>query len=153
MDVRRLDILYGAVFLAGAAFLYWIAVETGITARRIASDPMWYPKVLLVLMLLCSGWLIVRGVLSRQRDHVGGLEWRRLAVTLVLSTLSLLFFARLGFVLMSLILVPVLSWSLGYRRPWPVVLTTVGFTAVVWCGFTYGLGITPPAPDFIYLSR
>ncbi|MCC5811745.1 MAG: tripartite tricarboxylate transporter TctB family protein [Ectothiorhodospiraceae bacterium] len=153
MKVRLLDILYGTVIFGVAAFLYWYAVDTGISARRVASDPMWYPKVILVLLGLCSAILVVRGLFIRINTSASGrLEWRPMAVTLLVSGGALLLYERFGFLLVSLLVIPLLSWLLGFRRPIVLALITAGFTVVVWVGFRFGLGIRLPAGTLFALG-
>lgn len=146
MDGRRLDIVYGSVFLCITAYLFWVSIITGIEAPQIARDPMWYPQVLLILLMVCAGLLIVRNMWSKSESSVSWPKWRPLAVTLVLSGVFLMAFDRFGYLPTALVFVPLTSWLLGFRRPLMLVLITTGFICSVWYGFHYGLNATLPGP-------
>ncbi len=152
MTARALDIGYGAAALAAAVAVY---VTGGGNDRpvSVASDPYWYPKLLLVLIGVCAVWLMVRAVLDRRAvDGPERLRWRTLAGTVVISGAYLLGYQWLGFVPATLALMLVFALFQGYRRPLSLVVVTVLFTALVWYGFTDLLNRTPPGPALPSLS-
>ncbi|MBA1148875.1 tripartite tricarboxylate transporter TctB family protein [Ectothiorhodospiraceae bacterium WFHF3C12] len=144
MNSRVLNILYGVVFLGSSIYLYWVSVETGVDARRVSSDPMWYPQLLLILLGLCAGYLVLRSVLTREASPVQSVVWKPLAATLAAAGTYLAVFEKLGFVPSTVVLIPLLSWLLGFRRVAVLVVLTVSFTAAVWYGFHLLLNETPP---------
>lgn len=153
MKTRLLDVAYGAVFCASACYLFWVSVATGVGASRISSDPMWYPKVLLVLLAISSGYLMLRGALSRDTTRAKTLEWRPTLIVLAASGMYLALFERVGLVPTSLVLIPLMSWLLGFRRPIVIAVIALGFTCAVWYGFYYLINITPPGPALPTLAR
>lgn len=152
MKTRLLDMAYGAVFCASAFYLFWVSVVTGTGASRISSDPMWYPQVLLVLLAICSGYLVLRGAVSRDTMRAKALEWWPTLIVLTASGIFLALFERVGLVPTSLVLVPVMSWLLGFRRPVVLAVIAIGFTGAVWYGFYYLINITPPGPGLPTLT-
>ncbi|WP_252108883.1 MULTISPECIES: tripartite tricarboxylate transporter TctB family protein [unclassified Halomonas] len=152
MKARLLDITYGAVFLAGAGYLFWISTVTGTGASRISSDPMWYPKLLLVLLAICSGALMLREALKRGHRRVPSLDFEPVLIVLATSGVYLALFQKAGFVPASLVLIPLTSWLLGFRRPLVLTMVSIGFVACVWYGFHYLINITPPGPGLPTLA-
>lgn len=152
MKTRVLDMAYGALFCAAAFYLFWVSVMTGTDASRISSDPMWYPQVLLVLLAICSGYLVLRGAVSRDATRSKALAWRPTLIALTLAGLYLALFERVGLVPTSLVLIPVMSWLLGFRRPVLLAAIAIGFTGAVWYGFYYLINITPPGPGLPTLT-
>lgn len=146
MKTRLLDMTYGAVFCASASYLFWVSIATGTGASRISSDPMWYPQVLLVLLAICSGFLVLRGVLSRDTTRARALECWPPLIVMTASAIYLVLFERVGLVPTSMVLIPVVSWLLGFRRPVVLAAIAIGFTCAVWYGFYYLINITPPGP-------
>lgn len=146
MKVRWLDLAYGGVFFGATLCLYWVSVVTGTDARRISSDPMWYPKVLLVMLGLCSALLIVRAAMKPGGERSRALAWKPLLIALSGAAAFLAAFPRLGYVPSALLLIPVMSWLLGFRRPVWLATTTLLFTIGLWYAFHYLLGATPPGP-------
>ena len=64
MKARVLDLCYGGAALAAAVAVY---LTGGSTDRpvAVASDPFWYPRLLLVLIGVCAIWLMVHALLGR----------------------------------------------------------------------------------------
>ncbi len=56
------DLVGGGVLLGASAVLYAQTVGKGFAHAEIARDPVWYPRLILVLLALASLGLIVRGL-------------------------------------------------------------------------------------------
>ena len=152
MKARALDLCYGGAALAAALAVY-IAGGGNDRPVSVASDPYWYPKLLLGLIAVCAVWLMVQAVVQRG-DAKGPerLRWRTLAGTIVISGAYLLAYESLGFVPTTLALLLVFALFQGYRRPLVLGVVTVLFTALVWYGFTDLLNRVPPGPALPSLS-
>ncbi|ASK36122.1 tripartite tricarboxylate transporter TctB family protein [Alloalcanivorax mobilis] len=145
MKARALDVCYG-----GAALLAILAVYVGggsaAGSPPLASNPYWYPKVLLILIGVCAVWLIMRAALGRSGAAPASVQWRALAGSVVVSGAFLFGYERIGFVPCTVVLVVVMGWMLGFRRPLMLLVVSVLFTAAVWYGFSDLLNRTPPGP-------
>lgn len=146
MKARVLDLCYGGAALAAAVAVH---LTGGGNDRpvSVASDPYWYPKLLLVLIGVCAVWLMVRAALDRRAaDGPERLNWRTLTGTIVISGAYLLGYEWLGFVPATVALMLVFALFQGYRRPLWLVVVAVLFTVLVWYGFADLLNRMPPGP-------
>jgi len=152
MKARVLDVCYGGVALAVAVAVY---VTGGGNDRpvSVASDPYWYPKLLLGLIGACAVWLMVRALLDRRAaDGAEPLRWRTLTGTIVISGAYLLGYEWQGFIPATLALMLVFPLFQGFRRPLVLVVVAVLFTVLVWYGFADLLNRMPPGPALPSLS-
>lgn len=143
--------IYGVAFLALIAFLWWEGERQDFTllAPGVSYDPLFFPRLLLVLGALCAAAIAATGLL-RPRVAQPPVRW---GLWLGLSALIAGYFwamARLGFPSATVLFMVAFAALLGYRR-WPVL---VGFatvtTAVVWYVFTTWLQV--PLPVALWLS-
>ena len=78
MRVRTLNIIYSIVFITIAALLYWVSFGEEVIGRPISRDPVWYPRVLLLLSVGTGVILLIRGLLNGQKSQsllFGGSFW------------------------------------------------------------------------------
>ncbi|MEO1901411.1 MAG: tripartite tricarboxylate transporter TctB family protein [Alcanivorax sp.] len=152
MKARVLDLCYGAAALAAALAVY-LAGGGNDRPVPVASNPYWYPKLLLALIGVCAVWLMVRAALNGGPDTPPErLRWRSLTGTVVISGAYLLGYEWLGFLPATLALMLVFSLFQGFRRPLWLVGVAVLFTALVWYGFADLLNRPPPGPTLPSLS-
>ena len=152
MKARVLDLCYGGAALAAAVAVY---LTGGSTDRpvAVASDPFWYPRLLLVLIGVCAIWLMVHALLGRASSAgPERLRRRSLAGTVVISGAYLLVYEWLGVLPATLALMLVFALFQGFRRPLWLVVVAVLFTVLVWYGFADLLNRTPPGPALPSLS-
>ncbi len=146
MTRRALDLGFAAAWFAGAAALLWVSFGLQFEGTPISRDPAWFPQLLLTLMLVATAVLAGRALFRAATAAVPSLRWQALAITLLLSASYLVAFVGVGFIPATLVLIPLMSWLLGFRRPWVIVLVTAGFTVGLWYAFTLLLNVTPPGP-------
>lgn len=152
MKARVLDLCYGGAALAAAVAVF-IAGGGNDRPVAVASNPYWYPKVLLVLIGVCAIWLMVKAVLnSHAATPPDRLRWRSLTGTMVISGAYLLGYEWLGFVPATLALMLVFALFQGFRRPLLLVVVAVLFTVLIWYGFADLLNRQPPGPALPSLS-
>ena len=144
MRVRTLNIIYSIVFITIAALLYWVSFGEEVTGRPISRDPVWYPRVLLLLSVGTGIILLIRGLLNRSKITIPAIRWQLLAVTMAGAGFYLFLFQRIGFIPDTILLISTMSWYLGFRRPLIVAVVAIGFTVLVWYGFNDLLNVTPP---------
>ena len=144
MTRRTLDLAYAAVWLVSAAALLWVSFGLHFEGTPISRDPAWFPQLLLTLMLIAGAVLALRALRSRSATSVDPVHWQALAITLLVSALYLVAFVGVGFIPATLVLIPLMSWLLGFRRPVAIALVTVGMTVGLWYAFALLLNVTPP---------
>jgi putative tricarboxylic transport membrane protein len=143
---RTLDLAYAAAWLAGAAALLWASFGLQFENTPISRNPAWFPQLLLTLMLIAAAVLAVRSFIRTTATPITSMRWQALAVTLLISALYLAAFVSVGFIPATVVLIPLMSWLLGFRRPLVIVLVTAGMTIGLWYAFTLLLNVTPPGP-------
>ncbi|GAB3684772.1 tripartite tricarboxylate transporter TctB family protein [Salinisphaera aquimarina] len=144
MNSRKLDLIYGGTVVVAVLLVYWTSTQGARPPVPIANDPFWYPTILLVLIGGCAVVMSLQVILGQQVEAPAPVRWGKLAVAIGFSVFYLLTYERIGFVLDTLALIPLLGWFLGFRRPIILVIVSVGFTAAVWYSFDLLLHITPP---------
>ncbi len=144
MKSRTLDLVYGAIYFVIAIVLYWVSLDLSSTDRSIASDPAWFPRLLLGMLLIAAIVLMVQAQLRQSSAQVISLRVKALIITLGAAGLYLVGFYEIGFIQSTLVLIPVLSWLLGYRRPFVIIAVTIIFTCLLWYAFTLLLNVNPP---------
>ncbi len=146
MTPRALDAVYGAVLLAAAGLLYLSSYADEVPGQPVSGNAVWYPRILLVLMATLSILLIGRGLLAGAQAALPGVRWRPLAAATALTGVYLASLQDVGFLPATLLLLPLMSWMLGFRRPAAIAVVTIGFTVAVWYGFNDLFNMTPPGP-------
>lgn len=149
----------GAALAAFAVLLFAVIVPAEINVPRfevgggiggIAASPLFFPRLMAVLLGLLGVSLFVRGH-TRARSLADGegfafvaAEILRVAGAVAILALYAACLDALGYVLATPLALVALCAFLGYRR-WPVVLATAaGFTAIVYGIFRYGMKILLP---------
>ena len=101
-----------------------------------------FPLVAGCCLCLMSGMIYLQAVLSKEKKTetiFGGVNWRRPAVILVAVFLYILFFRKLGFILVNFLLLIVLFKAIEPQRWSVAVLSSALVTLVTWAFFTYWL--------------
>ncbi len=138
------DLVGGGVLLGASAVLYAQTVGKGFAHAEIARDPVWYPRLILVLLALASLGLIVRGLAGPADKGAQAPLWGRFLAVAAAVTAYFLLFDVAGFLLASLVFLPAMTVLLGYRRPLVIGLVAVIFVGLVWYCFAEIFVIRPP---------
>lgn len=146
-----LDLAYGLALLAIGGFLYWETTDrkyADVMGLGMATDPAFYPRVLLTIWMIVGAVLVVRGLVGAGEPGEP-LRWGRLggivAATAAYSWLT----AAVGFVFASVAFCLVVAPMLGYRRPLALLAVGIGLPVLIWAIFTYALQISlPTSPWF-----
>lgn len=145
MSARVLDMCYGVAILLCALVLY-VAGGGNPSPVPVASNPFWYPKLLLVLMAVCAMWMLIRAVLERRGASPITVQWGALAGCVLITGAFLYGYDSIGFIPSAIPLVLALSWWLGFRKPVWLVIIAVLFTVGAWYCFADLLNRAPPGP-------
>lgn len=138
MTSKNFDRLGGALFLALAVAVYMLA-------RRFpdnAPDAARYTEFLALTLGALSLVLVFSA--KGQVSVVWFKALKPWLITAFLSFVYVLLVTPLGFYPASALYVPVLSWSLGLRRPVMLVLSVVITLVVVWLVFQKFLMVPVP---------
>lgn len=145
MQTRAPDLVAGAALAALAAVILSQTVGQGFGGRELARNPMWLPRLLAGLLAAASAALVLRALIGKG-DTPPAPNVRRLASAGALVAAYMAAFAWFGYLGPSLIVIPALSWSLGYRRAGVCVAVSVGFVVGVWYLFAHVFVMRPPGP-------
>lgn len=143
-----IDRVAGLGLLVLSAIYYYLAgrIEVGLASDLLG--PQYFPKLLAAAIALASVWLVIRSFLpgARHNQPATGEAERlsRLWITLAMTVLYLALLPRVGFLLVTPVLLGAFTWVLGYRRWLPLVGTAVGVTVVLWLVFASLLGVRLP---------
>ena len=144
MQRRVSEIVGGGVILAGAIVLYGQTIGTGFVRDEIARDPVWFPRLLLILLALASVGLVVRGFTQAPSGPAERPLWGRFFAVAVLLTAYFLLFETAGYLFASLVFLPALTVLLGYRKPLVIIPVTIIFVVAVWYVFADVFIVRPP---------
>ncbi len=141
------DLVTGAVVAAISLLLFWYA-------GQFPDGASGFPQSILGLTTILGLWLAVRQFV---RPSPSGetkkivLHWRYLAVIVLGSSAYFWSAGVVGYLTMTAIFVPVISWALGFRNLRYLAGTTVIYLVVSYLLFVQGLGINLPPEPFLKL--
>lgn len=107
-------------------------------ALGYSADARVFPLIVLVPSVILGLHIAVRGVLRQRRGEEAPAFFvspARFALVVGSAALMIIGVQVLGFLTTVAVAIPLLSFLLGYRRPLPVLLTTVGFVLVIYIVF------------------
>lgn len=156
MNRDIINVVAGGVLLAGSAGLYVFTLAAHYQmGTQIAYDAGLVPRLWLAIAALAAAAIVVQGGMGIVRargaepEKLERIGPERLALAGVLLIGLVLGFDYLGYWVTMLVFIPAFSLSFGYRRPMPLVLTTVGFAALTWVVFVNILAVQLQAwPSF-----
>ena len=150
--------LGGGIVLAALLLYFWI-VPSEIVAPRfevgggvggIAASPLFFPRLMAAILGVLGIFLFLRGH-DRERNLRDGegfmidvSELGRIAGAAAILIAYALLLDIVGYLLLTPAALVALCAFLGYRRWAVLILTSAGFTAVVYFGFRYGMKILLP---------
>lgn len=138
------DVVLGTGVAVLAALGCWRAMEFIPNAR-------FFPLLILAPAVVIGIAIAVRGQLRLVRLGNNPRFFtspRPFFLVVGMMTLGLVVLSHLGFLTTSALIIPTLSYLLGYRKPLPVFITTVLFLAMVYIVFIKLL--SRPLPDEIW---
>jgi len=119
-----------------------------------AITPSVFPSIVLALMaILCAGQLIF-SFKNHQFDEAGEgiVGWRRGAVFFGIMTIYGLALVPLGFIISSGITIAALSWFVGNRVIWQIILVATTAPLLLYLAATRALAVSLPELNFIELA-
>lgn len=147
-----LDLIYALALLGAGGLLLWETTDrryADTMGLGVASDPAFYPQVLLGAWLGLSAILLLRSLFSPREAVLPALRLGRLAATVAVVSLYTAAISWIGFLIASTLLCLTLMPLLGLRRPLPVLIVGTLFPLAVWCTFVFVLQIPlPTSPWF-----
>ncbi|MFT6402456.1 MAG: hypothetical protein ACJA2D_001778 [Pseudohongiellaceae bacterium] len=143
MSIRVPDLIGGIIFLLMSLVFWSQTNDPSFEGLEAARNPVWYPRLLLLLTGMASVVLILRSFTGK------GIEtprpnFTRLCVITILLAVYFFMFEQAGFIPASIVLIPILSWILGYRRIGITLSVSVIFTVVIWYVFAEVFIVRPP---------
>lgn len=154
-----MDRWVGAAIVAFAVAFYVLIIPAEITVPRfevgggvggIAASPLFFPRLMAVLLGLLGASMFVRGYAREQSLRNGEgfpyvpSEVLRVAGTVAILAVYATLLEAVGYVLLTPIAMVALCAFLGYRRWWTTFATAAIFTAIVYGIFRYGMKILLP---------
>jgi hypothetical protein len=117
MTYKKLECLFGALLLlSGMGLLYHtFSPRYEDMAQDISVGPMFFPRIVLTLWLLCSAGIIIQALHSRKETQE--FLWKRVCIVFLLMALFVALFMYGGFILTGSLFFIAMSAFLGYRRP------------------------------------
>lgn len=142
--------------LLGGVFIQSLVGQpkTLFGAPITAITPSAFPSILLVLLaLLSAGHLFFSYKHHNESDPVEGIVGlKRGALFFGIMTLYALALVPLGFIISSAITLAALSWFVGNRVVWQIVLLTLTAPVMLYLAATRLLAVSLPEQNFIELA-
>lgn len=124
-------------------------------ATSFSSGAEIFPLIVLVPMVIVGLVIAIRGQIKLVKsgdNPVFYAHFGRFISVVLLIVLALVGLNYLGFLTTSAIVIPCISFLLGYRKPLPVAIVTVSFIAVVYIVFIKLLARPLPSEIWTLLS-
>lgn len=155
MSKRLIEAVFAAALFAGSVWFWLIANGFPNTPRYAQVDTDYWPKIIYGLLALVTGAITVQSVrtLLRERANAAGPEdesgpdWAvigRMAAMGLLVLVYYLAFARVGFLLSTLVFVWAAAFLMPGGRPWVKVVFSPALTIGLTVIFAYLLGLPLP---------
>jgi len=140
------ELAMGLIILVVAIFLYANTFTFPTFEQYGMVDSDFWPKIILVLLIICSIMLVIETIRKRQalqqqsaekRDDYDPKGMARMLLTVALLAFYIFIGLQyLGFLLSTLILVPALMYNLGNRKPIVIAINTLlcsGLAVLIFC--------------------
>ena len=150
--------LGSGIVLTAVLLYFWIIpadivtpkFEVGGGVGGIAASPLFFPRLMAAILGVLGIFLFLRGH-DRERNLRDGEgfvidagELVRVAGAAAILIAYALLLDTVGYLLLTPAALVALCVFLGYRRWTVLILTSAGFTAIVYFGFRYGMKILLP---------
>lgn len=103
-------------------------------AATLGEGPRVFPLMVLIPAVILGPIIMLRGQ-RKLRDNGENphffTSFPRFFMLLVLLILLILGVQEIGFFTTTVVLIPVIAWTLGYRKPLPLAITTIGFLGFI----------------------
>ncbi|MDD7973526.1 tripartite tricarboxylate transporter TctB family protein [Roseinatronobacter alkalisoli] len=146
--LKRWSDLTGGIAFLGLGGLFWAqTIEQSVSAGTVANNPVWFPRLLLIIIAIGSLGLIAKAVLAKTScDGRAALPAKpgQLALGVLLVGLYLLHFTPVGFLPTSAAMIIIFCLMTGYRSVVTVIVFTLIFVPGIWYLFVDGFSIRPP---------
>lgn len=158
-----MDRRLGSGIVVAALLLYFVVVPAEIVMPRfevgggvggIAASPLFFPRLMAAVLGLLGLFIFLRGH-ERERNlrdaegfAIDAGELGRVAGAAAILIAYALLLETAGYLLLTPITLVALCVFLGYRRWTVLLITSAGFTALVYFGFRYGMKILLPEGPF-----
>lgn len=152
---NRRALLEGLCFLTLALALLWHALHSHAHGIPVGWElsPSLFPLLIAMFLLILSLALIREGFHSSAQEDQTALNWRPVVVTVLAALAYFLLMPRLGFVLATACFLVGMMVYLGERRPLPLILLPLCFSAGVYLLFARLLHVMLPASPLDVLRR
>lgn len=131
MTYRKQELLFGlALLLIGSGLMYHTFDPTyAAMAADISVGPMFFPRMVLTIWLVCSLGIIVHAY--RAAERTVPFAWRKVLAALGVLLFFALFFSTLGFLPVGICCFFGLAWILEFRKPGILLGISVGYVLLV----------------------
>ncbi|MFN4087488.1 MAG: tripartite tricarboxylate transporter TctB family protein [Alphaproteobacteria bacterium] len=148
----RVDLAFGVAFAAAGLALLWETAQpqyADTMGLGVASDPAFYPRILIFGALALSAVLLANGLLGRG-DTAAPQRWGRLAAFAALVAAYAWAIVAAGFLFASIGLCLAAPPLAGYRRHAVTAAVGIAFPLGIWFAFTHLLGIPLPSSPWFH---
>ena len=143
--MRRADLLSGIGLFLFSTFYFErsFAISTGLASDRLG--PTFFPRLLALLLALLSVVLIVRAAWDRSSPTpLHPVRTGRLFAVFALTIAWALLLPRLGFLIITPLLLGSVIWILGHRRWRTLIGVSLGMTLILYAVFVRALHVLLP---------
>ena len=150
MDSKRIDIGVGVVLCILSIVFYWYAEQYDGRVQS-AYGPHFFPQVLSLLLLISSVLLIVQALKGRALKNLEKINksgFIQVFITIVLAIAYLVGMQYIGFLPATILFLYLVMFSLGQKKLWVRITSSVLVSSAVYGIFRFFLKI--PLPEGIF---
>lgn len=132
------NVAAGIVFIVIASFFFYHTL--GLSPQNSA-----FPRALCALLFILGVTTLIQGIRTRsmiRKDKP--INYVRIFAVLATMAIYLSSLEKVGFILCTTILVPVIAFLLGYRKILPTLLGAIAFSILIFILFSRYLSIPLP---------
>ncbi len=141
-------IVYSLLFLLSALLLVWLIPAYTPESVGYGLSPAFLPYVLAIIMLICSGWLLLKTLVTGagrgEAPVLGKTQLLTLIKYMPVFFLAFPLMSWIGFIPAACIVLVILQYLSGQRKPLTIALVTIITTMAAYCFMHYGMQVPMP---------
>lgn len=138
---RIQDLVIGVIALG-------IGIAMFIGTKEFPGDTKVFSRIVLIILIVIGAVLIITSLINAKKpgpEEVDVKAFKNPIIAFLIIIAYVVCIDKIGFFVSSAVAMPCLMLYMGYRKPIPMIATTVGSLAFIYVLFVTQLGLRLPA--------
>ena len=138
--IRIQDLVIGLIAVALGTAMF-------IESAKFPDITKLYSRIVIILLLVIGGVLIITSLINGKKpggEEVHLKDFKNPMIIFLMVAVYIIMIDKIGFFVSSAVCMPAMMLFMGYRKPIPIIATTIGTLAFIYLLFVAQLGIRMP---------